>query len=71
MPRTSSTMITRGSKVPPVVGVLPLQEAPVPHEKLPPPFSKRRQAEVTLQTPFGNARKYLSIQLVNCSLVAR
>src|SRR6187399_206086 len=71
MPRSGSTTITRGTNSPPVVGVLAEHEAPVPHEKLPPPFSKRRQAAVTLQTPDGNARKYLSIQLVNCCRVGR
>src|SRR5262245_52711394 len=71
MPRSSSTTITRGSKVPPVVGVLPLHDAPPPQEKLPPPFSRRRHALVTLQTPEGKARKYLSIQLVSCWRVAR
>src|SRR6478609_4774855 len=71
MPRCSSTTTTRGSKVPPVVGVLALHEAPAPHEKLPPPFSRRRQADVTLQTPDGKARKYLSTQLVSCCRVAR
>src|SRR5688572_30842366 len=71
MPRNSSTTMTRGSNVPPIVGVLALHVAPLPHEKLPPPFSRRRQALVTLQTPDGNARKYLSIQLVSCCLVGR
>src|SRR6478609_7639104 len=71
MPRTSSTTITRGTNSPPVVGVFALHDAPVPHEKLPPPFSRRRHADVTLQTPAGNARKYLSTQLVSCCLVAR
>src|SRR5688572_32633457 len=71
MPRTSSTTITRGSNVPPDVGVVSLHEAPAPHEKSPPPFSRRLQADVTLQTPAGNARKYLSIQLVSSWRVAR
>src|SRR4051812_28880393 len=71
MPRTSSTTITRGTNSPPVVGVLVLHEAPVPQEKFPPPFSSRLQAEVTLQTPDGKARKYLSTQLVSCWRVAR
>src|SRR6478736_1285032 len=71
MPRSSSTTITRGTNSPPVVGVLALHEAPVPYEKLPPPFSSRRQADVTLHTPEGKARKYLSTQLLSCCRVAR
>src|SRR5690606_5136670 len=69
MPRSSSARITRGTKASPPG--LEVQEAPVLHEKFPPPFSRRLQAGVTSQTPAGNARKYLSTQPISSSRVAR
>jgi hypothetical protein len=71
MPVSGSAMMRRGLSAGVPVGVPDWQVAPELHMKLPPPFSRRMQLLVVLQTPFGNARKYLFIQATSSARVLR